>query len=204
MQHYTTDLAGFCPTAPSYLQTRQRINYLVNRYLSIHILSDRLTELPSQFTCPQTRPWERIHWQAIQPEQIIGIAPTIFLQLLAGAAEIETPIRAYSQESWNYTRQFHPQMAFFMGGDYDAEGALRAIGIWEKEERQHAPAFSKMYQQLTGEKLQPKTNSVTGFQPTDDPWNDMRIHLMMRISSEWGAISTYLWLMTHSTRPLQK
>lgn len=32
----------------------------------------------------------------------------------------------------------------------------------------------------------------------------MHTHLMTRISSEWGAISTYIWLMAHSTGALQQ
>lgn len=133
MQHYSTDLASFCPQSPTYLQIRRRINYLINRYLSIHRLSDRLAELPNQFVQPKARPWEPVNWQGIQPDQIIGIAPSIFLQVLVGAAEIESPIRAYSNESWNYTRPFHPEMAVFLGGNYNADGSIRLVGVWEKK-----------------------------------------------------------------------
>lgn len=36
------DLAGYCSPSSDYLQTRARINYLIERYLSLDILSDRL------------------------------------------------------------------------------------------------------------------------------------------------------------------
>jgi hypothetical protein len=41
----TQDLAGYCPENPNYLQIRARINRLINRYLSIEILSHRLSDL---------------------------------------------------------------------------------------------------------------------------------------------------------------
>jgi len=198
------DLAGSCYKHPTYLQTRARINYLIDRYLSVAILSDRLTDLPTQFINPHQRHWEPIQWQAINCSEIIGIDPQIFTLIVAGATEIEAPIRQYSQESWNYFQTVHPQMAYFMGGVQKPDGSVKVVGIWEKEERQHAPALSKIYQQLTGEKLQLKPNSVTGYQPTDDPWQAIYHHLLSRISTEWAATSVYLWLMAHSTGALQQ
>jgi hypothetical protein len=203
-QTITHDLAGVCPAHPSYLQIRRRINRLINRYLSISILSGHVADLPSQFSRPHQRPWEPIDWKAISSEQIIGVDPAIFLMVVASASEIEAPIRGYSQESWNYMQSLHPQMAHFMGGEHYPDGSLKQAGVWEKEERQHAPAFSKIYQQLTGTKLQLKTNSVLGYQPTGNPLADMYDHTICRISTEWGAITTYLWLMAHSTGALQQ
>jgi hypothetical protein len=200
----TSDLAGYCPKNPSYLQTRARVNRLIDRYLTIAILSDRLSDLPYQFIMPCTRPWEPINWQRISANQVIGIDPALFAMMIAGATEIEAPIREYSQESWNYLKAVHPQMAFFVGGDWDQTGAVKTMGVWEKEERQHAPAFRKIYQQLTGEKLQPKPNSVAGYQPNGDPWNAVYHHTLSRITTEWSAAAVYLWLMAHSTGELQQ
>jgi hypothetical protein len=197
------DLAGLCTHRPNYLHVRARINCLVDRYLTINSLSDRLSDLPQQFTAPHQRPWERINWKAIHSQQIIGIKPAIFLQVLAGAAEIETPIRAYALESWNYLQALHPQMARFMGGVQPGEALTLEIGVWEKEERQHAPVFSKLYQSLTGEKISPKPNSVQDYQPTQNPWQDLQLHLISRITTEWSASAVYLWLMAHSTGELQ-
>ncbi len=166
---YPTDLAGSLSTHPHYLDTRTRINSLIDRYLSIETLSDRLSDLPSQFTEPHQRHWESIDWKAINQSQISGIDPQLFLRVIAGATEIEAPIREYSRESWDYLQAVHPQMAYFMGGEYAPDGSTVAVGMWEKEERQHAPAFSKIYYQLTGEKLQPKPNSVEGCSPSKDP-----------------------------------
>ncbi|UBF25147.1 hypothetical protein K9N68_26480 [Kovacikia minuta CCNUW1] len=201
---YPTDLAGSLSVQPHYFDTRARINCLIDRYLSIETLSDRLSDLPSQFTNPHQRHWEPIHWKEIDRSQIVGIDPELFLKVIAGATEIEAPIRAYSRESWEYLQAVHPQMAYFMGGDYAEDGSTLTVGIWEKEERQHAPTFIKIYQQLTGEKLQPKPNSVDGCHPSGDPWADLHKHVLSRIATEWSAASVYLWLMAHSTGELQR
>jgi hypothetical protein len=52
-----TDLAGQVQVQATYLSTRARINRLVDRYLAVDVLSDRLSDLPSQFTNPHQRPW---------------------------------------------------------------------------------------------------------------------------------------------------
>jgi hypothetical protein len=197
------DLAGYCHPHPNYLQIRARINYLIEHYCSLNILSKQLLDLPSQFVTPHQRAWDRINWNAIAPDQIIGIEPKLFLSVLVGAVEIESPIRAYSYESWNYFQGIHPQMANFMGGSRDANSELVEVSIWEKEERQHAPVFSKIYQKLTGETLQPKPNSVQDFMHTDNPITEVYKHIVNRISTEWAAVSVYLWLMAHSTGELQ-
>jgi hypothetical protein len=197
------DLAGYCHLDPGYLQTRARINYLIERYLSLDILSEQLLDLPRQFESPHQRAWQRINWKAIDVNQIVGIDPKLFLFVLVGAIEIESPIRDYSKESWNYLQGVHPQMASFMGGVRDENSEVVEVSIWEKEERQHAPAFSKIYQQLTGEKLRPTPNSVKDFYPTDNPIIEVYKHAVSRISTEWGAVSVYLWLMAHSTGDLQ-
>lgn len=198
------DLAGTCMAYPQYLHIRARINHLIDRYLTIEILSDRLSDLPSQFTQPQPRRWEPIRWQDIDRSQIIGIDPDLFVQVVAGATEVEAPIRAYAQESWGYLQSLHPELAYFMGGKFGPDGSTLEVGVWEKEERQHAPVFSKIYQCLTGEKLRPEANSVLGYQPTQDAWTDLHDHVLTRISTEWGAASVYLWLMAHSTGALQQ
>ena len=203
MRNNDIDLAGSRYLKPQYLQNRARINELVDNYLAINVLSDRLSDLNEQFVRPQPRPWQPINWRAINQEQIIGVEPEIFLQLIAGAAEIEDPIRGYAQESRCYLEQVHPPMAKFMGGMLTKEAKILELGVWEKEERQHAPTFQKIYQQLSGKKLQPKPNTVKGYQPTSEPWQDVYRHTLSRISTEWSATSVYLWLMAHSTGELQ-
>lgn len=190
--------------SPNYFQSRTQINQLIDRYLSMNCLSACLADLPSQFSQPHQRPWQPIHWQAINRHQIVGVDPELFLSVVASAVEIEAPIRAYAKESWDYLQAVHPQMAFFMGGQFTEDGTTRTVGIWEKEERQHAPAFGKIYQQLTGQKLQPQPNSVQGCQPNADPWQALADHVLSRIATEWSATSVYLWLMAHSTGALQQ
>lgn len=198
------DLAGDCPTSLSYLQIRGRMNRLVDRYCAVDLLSNRLEDLPSQFTAPHQRPWEPIQWQAIHAGQIVGVDPALFLRLLASATEIEAPIRDYAKESWDYLQQLHPQMASFMGGEFADDGSRLAIGIWEKEERQHAPLFGKLYRKLSGSRLVPVPNTVAGYCATGDAWADLRHHMLSRIATEWSAVSVYIWLMAHSTGALQQ
>jgi hypothetical protein len=197
------DLAGTYTQSSNYLKTRSRINTLIDRYLAVDILSDRLTDLPTQFTHPHVRHWEPIEWNKIDRSQIVGIDPDLFLLVIAGATEIEAPIRAYSQESWEYLQAVHPQMAYFMGGEQSEDGRIISLGIWEKEERQHAPTFSKIYHLLSGEKIVPKPNTVKGYQAHNSAMAAVYHHTLSRISTEWGAVSVYLWLMAHSTGALQ-
>ncbi|MGB8701655.1 MAG: hypothetical protein WCD18_19750 [Thermosynechococcaceae cyanobacterium] len=198
------DLAGQHSLQPTYFSTRARINRLVDRFLSVDVLSDRLSDLPSQFDHPHQRPWEPIHWKQVSADQIIGVDRELFVQIISSAAEIEAPIRDYAQESWAYLHPFHPQMAQFIGGELSEDAQRQSVGIWEKEERQHTPVMRKLYQQLTGETFQPKPNTVSGYEAGDDPVEAVYQHLCARISTEWSAIAVYLWLMSHSTGDLQQ
>jgi hypothetical protein len=197
------DRAGYCYPNPNYFQIRARINYLIEQYCSLNVLSNQLQDLPTQFTTPHQRAWDPINWKAIASHQIVGIDPKLFLAVIAGAVEIESPIRAYSLESWNYFQGVHTQMANFMGGTRDPNCEVVEVSIWEREERQHAPVFSKIYQKLSGETLQPKPNTVMEFHPTANPLTEVYQHIVNRISTEWAAVSVYLWLMAHSTGELQ-
>ncbi len=186
----------------TYLTNRSRINHLIDEYLSVERLSDHLNDLSTQFTHPHQRPWGPVHWQEMDQTQIVGIDPEVFLELLAGAAEVESPIRSYSRESWDYLQHFHPKMATFLGGTYGPDQSIQVVGIWEKEERQHTPVLKKIYQQLTGMQLTLKPNTVQGYHSSTDLQADIYHHLVSRLSSEWSAISLYLWLMAHSTGAL--
>ena len=177
------------------------MNWSIDRYLSIDTLSYH-SDLPTQFTQPHTI-WEPIDWNGISSDQIIGVGSDLFTMLVAGATEIEAPIREYSHNSWNYLKSIHPQMAYFMGGEQHPDGSIKALGVWEKEERQHAPTFSKIYRQLTGKKLQLKPNSVSHYQASDSAVADAYHHTLNRISTEVRAAAVYLWLMAHSTGALQ-
>jgi hypothetical protein len=199
-----TDLAGYCPPSPSYLQIRARINTLIDRYLTLDSLSHHLADLPNQFHAPQTRHWQPIDWKAIDRSQIIGIDPALFVTVLSGAIEIEAPIRGYSQETWQYLQELHPEMAIFIGGTLNEDGSIKTLGVWEKEERQHSPLFRKLYQILTNEVFEVKANSIADYDAINQPWDAIKRHLLGRISTEWGATSVYLWLMAHSTGALQQ
>ncbi|MDZ8054131.1 MAG: ferritin-like domain-containing protein [Aulosira sp. ZfuVER01] len=197
------DLAGQSFPSPHYLQTQRRIRSLIDKYLGVEKLRDRLQDLPIQFTNPQPRPWEPIDWQAINCNQIIGIDLEVFLSILIGAMDTEAPIRGYTQTSRKYLAKLHPQMARFVGGSVGEYGELLEPGLWEKEERQHTPALIKVYTQLTGEKITPKLRIVRGYLPTNDPYEDLYRHGLHRVATEYGATCLYLWLMAYTTGPLQ-
>jgi hypothetical protein len=197
------DLAGDCYPQPSLWQTQKRLQTLVQKYLSGEVLGDRLSELPTQFKNPQPRPWKRLDWQNVDASQIIGIDPLVFLAILTGSADTEDPIRGYTQASRQYLEPLHPDMARFVGGIVDEEGTLVELGLWEKEERQHAPALQKLYTQLTGLKLRLLTHVPRAYKPTGNERDDLYHHGLHRIATEYGATSLYLWLMAHSTGPLQ-
>jgi hypothetical protein len=201
---YSTDLAGKVYTNPNYLQTRQRINNLIVRYLSMGILYSSLQDLPTQFENPHQRRWQSINWKGITDEQIVGVPKDLFVNIIASAAEVEIPIKSYARESWDYLHNYYPQMASFMGGNFTEDGKILEVGIWEKEERQHAPVFQKIYEKLTLKKLQSNPNTVQGYQNSGNVQQDVYNHILTRITSEWGATSLYLWLMAHSTGELQQ
>ncbi len=197
------DLAGPVSHNPSYWHIRDRLNHLIGQYLAPEILNHNLIDLPQQFTHPKPRPWGAIDWKAISPDQIIGIDPQLFFSVVAASVEIEAPIRAYSLISRQYLGEIHPAITHFLSGCYDSEGQLIEMGVWEKEERQHAPAFRKIYQQLTGEDSSPTPNSIVELPSSGSVIKDAYRHSLRRITTEWSAVAVYLWLMAHSTGALQ-
>ncbi|MBW4675860.1 MAG: ferritin-like domain-containing protein [Desmonostoc geniculatum HA4340-LM1] len=199
----TEDLPGQSYSSPDYFQTQQRIRSLIDKYLAVEKLHDRLQDLPIQFANPQPRPWKLIDWQTINRNQIIGINPEVFLSILIGAMDTEAPIRGYTQTSRQYLEKLHPQMGRFVGGTVGEDNNLLELGLWEKEERQHTPALIKVYTQLTNEKITAKHRTVRGYLPTDDPYEDLYRHGLHRIATEYGATCLYLWLMAHTTGALQ-
>jgi hypothetical protein len=203
-QDLIEDLAGRLYPQPHCLQTRSRINRLIDRYLSLSNLSDRLADLPTQFVKPRSRPWQAIYWHEIDPSQIVGLRVEVFLAVLIGAMTVETPIRGYSQVSWQYLSRFHAPMANFVGGHFAEDGSIIEPGLWEKEERRHSPALAKIYKQLSGETLIVKSIDVKPYQPSQNPHADMYRHGLHRVATEYGATCLYLWLMAHSTGALQR
>jgi hypothetical protein len=180
------------------------IQDLINNYLSQTHLNDRLQELPKQFNHPHPRKWARIDWQSIDCDLIVGIEPKLFLAILKGAIDTEAPIRDYTHTSRQYLDPIHPLMAEFVGGTVDEIGNSRSKGIWELEERRHAPALIAIYQRLSGEKIQPNPKTARLYQPSNSPDDDLYRHGLYRISTEYGATCLYLWLMGHSTGILRQ
>ena len=126
------DLAGSWQANMETKAFQRRIQYLVQHHLSLEHLGDRLGDLPRQLNHPQVRPWQRINWQAISSEQVVGIELDVFLKILMGAINTEAPIRDYTQASRQYLQAIHPPMAKFVGGSMAPDGSLqvktRALG----------------------------------------------------------------------------
>jgi hypothetical protein len=200
----TTDLAGPRYTRPNYFQNRKRIRYLVDYYLSFEKLHERLEDLPTQFRYPQTRTWKRIHWQAINSNQVIQIELNTFLSILKGAIDTEAPIHAYAQVSRQYLEKIHTPLAHFVGGRVAPDGTILELGLWEKEERQHTPALAKIYFQLTGKKIIAQLRSVRAYQPSTNFHKDLFGHGLHRVVTEYSAVCLYIWLMAHTTGVLQQ
>ena len=198
------DLAGRLYPHPHYWQTQVRINFLLNAYLSDEILTDRLNDLPIQFKRPKPRPWQSIDWQAIDRKQLIGVDLDIFLAIVAGSLETETPIRGYTQVSRQYLEPLHRPMARFVGGIVAEDGSMQELGLWEKEERQHTPALAKIYAQLAGKKWNAQSLNVKNYDPSGDPYTDLYRHGLHRVATEYSAVCLYFWMMTHTTGPLQQ
>jgi hypothetical protein len=204
MYQPTRDLAGEVCFRPNFFQTKSRINYLIDKYLSHGQLGDRLEDLPQQFRHPEPRQWSTINWQDIHPEQVIGLELDIFLSILKGALDTEAPIREYAQTSRKYLEPIHPNMARLVGGMVAADGTMIELGLWEKEERQHTPALSKLYQLLAEEPINPQVKTATSYQPRVNPYQDLYQHGLHRIINEYGATCLYLWLMSHTTGTTQQ
>ena len=184
--------------------SRQKpLQEMIQKHLTPEILSSHLEDLPGQFQAPCPRPWGPIDWNAIQAKQITGIDPLVFIAVLAGIADTEAPIRGYTQASRQYLTPEHPQMAEFVGGVINEAGQLLSLGLWEKEERQHAPALQKLYTQLTGLKLRLVPHEPRPFQPTGNSQLDLYHHGIHRTATEYGAVCLYLWLAAQTEGPLK-
>ena len=204
MYQPTRDLAGEVCFRPNFWQTKARMNYLIDEYLNLNELCDRLEELPQQFANPQPRQWSDINWQDINPEQVIGLKLDIFLAIIKGALDTEAPIRDYTQTSRKYLDPIHPSMAKFVGGEVESNGKIIELGLWEKEERQHTPALAKIYHQLTQEKVVPQLRQAKVYQSQINPYQDLYQHGIHRIATEYSAACLYLWLMSHTTGTVQQ
>ena len=198
----TTDLAGEFDTNLALPQILKRIQVLRQRYVTKAILHDYLAELPHQFEHPTLRPWEKIAWGDVCPDQLVSINRDTFCALLLGAINTEAPIRDYTQSSRQYLEALYPAMARFVGGRIEA-GRLIEIGLWEREEKRHTPALAKIYTLFTGHKPTIVPHAVRPYRSAADPRENLYRHGLHRVATEYGATCLYLWMMAHSTGALQ-
>lgn len=92
MYQPTIDLAGEVCFRSNSFQTKERINYLIDRYFSYTQLRACLKDLPRD---PQPRKWSAIG-QDINPEQVIGLELDVFLSITKGALDPEGSKRLIS------------------------------------------------------------------------------------------------------------
>lgn len=126
-----------------------------------------------------------------------------FCRVLAGSINTEAPIHGYTQASRQYLERFHPQMAAFVGGRIDGDGQVIELGLWEIEEKRHTPALIALYTRLSGQKPTVNPHAARPYTPGNCPRQDLYRHGLHRIATEYGATGLYLWLMAHTTGPLQ-
>ena len=67
-------------------------------------------------------------------------------------------------------------MAKFVAGKVSEDGKMIELGLWEKEERQHTPALTKIYQQLTDQKIIPLVRTAKSYQAWSNPDQDLHKH----------------------------
>ena len=201
MEWSRVDLAGEVCFCPNFWQTKTRINYLIDEYISCDRLSDCLEGL-SPFDNPQPRQWSKIDWQDINAAQIIGLELDVFLSIIEGAFNTKAPIRDYTQTSRQYLEPIHPSMTKFVGGIVTKDG-LSELGLWEKE-RQHTLALIQLYQQLTDQKITLQPKKARQYQARTNPDRDLYQHGLHRVITEYGAVCLYLWLMAGTTGTTQQ
>jgi hypothetical protein len=192
------DLAGDLFASPSPKQMQQRIADLVARYLATPTLGANLGDLKTQFDKGNTRQWERMSLHKFSPEEVqkmvVGVDPILFAAVAAQAANIEDPIGEYAKSSEAYMKTHFPPMAHFMAN------------TWAHEERRHMGVLKMAAEKITGNKIVVVPNIVApyteieGMTPADLAYK----HALSRTATEWAAASMYLWLMAHSTGPLQQ
>lgn len=206
------DLAGnLSPQACRPMQYWGRIHQVARNYLSREQMQERYEDLATQYTDPHTRSWDKVDWNQISSDQIVGVSRSTFLAMVRAAAEVEAPVDAYGSESWGYIHDLSPEFSRFVSGTRNPEGERvkdesgRRKGVWEEEEWGHSAHFKKIYSQLTGEKP-PEfvANSVAEVNREPDPRLAAKKHLQMRIAAEVSACAGYSWMMAHSTGQLQQ
>jgi hypothetical protein len=94
-------------------------------------------------------------------------------------------------------------MARFVGGTGDRAGHSPELGLWELEEKRHTPALIALYTKVSGSKPTLSPHTARPFALSNNAREDLYHHGLHRIATEYGATCLYLWLMAHTTGPLQ-
>ena len=201
------DLAGNKYTNPSYLQIRERINFLIKKYLSAGVLYSYLHDLKLYLKTPERGQSKYIDWGKINLGQVSGVSNDLFIDKIMNAAKLETQNHDFETEIRDYLQAVNPQIACFLESNstdrsMDAQALVKATE--EKEEYQGLLLFRKIYKQLTGDELQLQGYAVNRNEFKGNLQEEIYNYALNRIANEWSAISIYVWLMAHSTGELQR
>ena len=201
------DLAGNKYINPSYLQIRERINYLIKNYLSTGVLYSHLHNLQLDLKIPYQRYPQPIDWQKINLEQITGTSNDLFMFQIINATKLEIQNQEFDTEIRDYLQSVNPQIACFLETTSNQNNIISKSLInegKEKEEGQKFYLFREIYQHLTSDKLSTQDYTVKHDEFRRKLQEQIYNNALNRIINQWNAISIYVWLMAHSTGELQK
>lgn len=198
------DLAGIKYANPSYLQIRERINYLIKNYLSAGVLYSHLQNFYLSLKNTHHKfNSDLIDWQKINVEQVIGVSNDLFIDKIIRAVKLETITHDFETEIRDYLQAVNPQVTCL----FETHPYLSSIEYnitLSKQEHQKSYLLRKIYKQLTGDELQLRFHNTKQHEFKGDLKEEIYNNALNRIVAEWSIISIYVWLMAHSTGELQK
>ena len=150
----------------------------------------------------RARTWQKAAFNAIRPNDVIGMPAPEFALMLHVAMEIEEPIVAYSRQAGEGFRLLLPALSRFMGKSQDEarhadeHGEAWCESVWCAEERRHASTFARLIERITGKApLRDNPNDPMAAVATESEALKL---LVGRQSSEWNASSVYVVMAAHA------
>ncbi len=202
------DLAGNQYKNPSYLQIRERINYLVKKYLSAGVLYSHVHNFYLSLKTPYNKSHHQpIDWQKINLDLVAGISDDLFIDKIIGAAKLEMQSYDFDVEIQAYLQAVNPQITCFLENSLPISSPQSKFIINKVnriDECQESSLFRKIYKKLTGNELKIQKNAVNNHKFKNNLKEEIYNNVLNHILNEWNAISIYIWLMAHSTGELQK
>ncbi len=201
-----SDLAGNLYINPSYLQTRERVNYLIRHYLSAGILYSHLHNFYTSLKTPYSRHHHQsLNWQNINFKQVIGVSNDLFINKIISAAKLEMKCHDSETEIRAYLQAVNPRISCFLES---ISPPSKPKSIFDRTSRRKeykkSDLFRKIYQRLTANELNIQYGSVKTYKLKGHLKEEIYNNALNNIVDQWNAISTYIWLMAHSTGELQE